>query len=148
VTSSLKRLLRYEERAQPQPGQPEESLLAGIPPDAPMDDVVLAVWNGSRFVAYDQWLAAAPIVTDETPLLEVRPNLSSETDCVVGICGGARIWLVKDGDRWLMFVGSRKARRRRRDFASPFIGHAIRTAERWYGRTADGWRAEGGGQEK
>jgi hypothetical protein len=148
VSSSLKRLLRYEERAKPPEGGREESLLAGIPPDAPMDDAVLAAWNGSRFVAYDKWLATAPIVTDDTPPSEARPNFPPGTDCVVGVCGGTRVWLVKDGDRWLMFAGSRKASGRRRDFASPFMGHAIRTAEQWYGPAADGWRAEGGGQEK
>jgi hypothetical protein len=148
VSSSLKRLLRYEERAEPAQGQSEGSLLAGIPLDAPMDDVVLAAWNGSRFVAYDKWLAAAPLVTEETPPPAAPPNFPSSMDCVAGVCGGTRVWLVKDGERWLMLVGSRKASGRRRDFASPFIGHAIRTAEHWYGPAADGWRAEGGGAEK
>ena len=43
----------------------------------------------------------------------------------------------KDGDRWLMFAGTQKSRRR--DFASPFLEHAIRTTEAWYGLAADGW---------
>src|ERR1039458_8327916 len=38
------------------------ALLEQIPPDAPMDAATLTVWNGERWVAYDRWLATAPIV--------------------------------------------------------------------------------------
>jgi hypothetical protein len=63
-------------------------------------------------------------------------------DCVAAYCGGTRVWLVRDGERWLMYTGSRKAAGRRRDFASPFLAHAMRTAEEWYGAPDGGWRAE------
>ena len=33
-------------------------------PDAPMDDAVITVWNGERFVAYQQWLASAPLAAN------------------------------------------------------------------------------------
>jgi hypothetical protein len=61
---------------------------------------------------------------------------------VVGDCT-LRVWLVRDGDRWQMFVSSRGPAGRRRDFASPYLEHTIRTAETWYGAPASGWRAEG-----
>ena len=134
------RLLR-ERQANPQP-EHQPSLLDQIPPDAPMDDATVTVWNGERFVAYEKWLATAPIIVEAR--LEDKSAIPADADCVAGECGGTRIWLVKDGERWLMYVGARKAGKRRRDFASPFLGHAIRTAEQWYGAPGGGWRAEKG----
>jgi hypothetical protein len=119
---------------------PQPSLLEQVPPDAPMDDAVITVWNGERFVAYQQWLATAPLAAAESEA--VNPTIPTEAGCVAANCGGTRIWLARDGDRWLMFVGTRKAGGRRKDFASPFLAHAMRTAEEWYGAAADGWREE------
>lgn len=111
------------------------------PPDAPTDDATLTVWNGERFLAYEKWLATAPLAIDEVQ----KPSVFQPgANCVTGTCGGVRIWVVRDGDRWLMFAGARSARGRRRDFASPFLSHAIRTAEGWYGAPAGGWREEEG----
>ena len=47
---ALRRLREQQEAAVREPMQP--SLLEQIPPDAPMDDATLTVWNGERFVAY------------------------------------------------------------------------------------------------
>jgi hypothetical protein len=47
-----------------------------------------------------------------------------------------------------MFAGSRTAGGRRKDFASPFMEHAMRTAELWYGPAANGWREENGMKER
>ncbi len=113
-----------------------------VPPHAPMDDATLTVWDGERFVAYDRWLATAPLVREEKP--EAKDAIPADATCVAGECGVAAVWLVRDGERWLMFVGSRKAGGRRRDFASPCLEHAILTAERWYGVPGSGWRAEKG----
>jgi len=52
-------------------------------------------------------------------------------------CGSTPVWLRKDGNRCLMLAGTQK--RRRGDFASPFLEHAIRTAEAWHGPAAGGW---------
>jgi hypothetical protein len=52
------------------------------------------------------------------------------------------IRLMKDGERWLMFTRPGSAWRRRKDFASPFLEHAVRTAEQWYGAPAEGWRLD------
>jgi hypothetical protein len=77
-----------------------------------------------------------------------RPSIPSDATRITAICGNTRIWLVRDCDRWLMFVGSRTAGGRRKDFASPFMEHSMRTAEFWYGTPANGWRAEESPKEK
>jgi hypothetical protein len=106
-----------------------------------MDDAMIVVWNGKRWMAYEPWLATAPLVREEPPAQSAR-TIPADAVCVAGVCGEQRIWLIKDGERWLLMVGSRKASGRRRDFASPFLAHAIRTAEAWYGAPRDGWRGE------
>jgi hypothetical protein len=139
------RLLRErQQQAQAVPKQHQSSLLEQIPADAPMDDATITVWNGERFVAYDKWLATAPIVREERRPEEANQSVPADATCVAGECGRTRIWLVKDGERWLMYVGSRKAGGRRRDFATPYVEHAIRTAEQWYGVPGGGWQSEKG----
>lgn len=109
--------------------------LANIPADAEMDDgIVLGCWNGERFVSWQKWLATAPIQRDPQP---VATPIPADARCVSATCGSTQIWLVRDGDRWLMFAGARTSRRR--DFASPFLSHAQRTAEAWYGPAKKGW---------
>lgn len=116
-------------------------VLAGVPPDAPMDDATLTVWNGNRFVAYETWLATAPIITGETPIA-ANPDIPADAKCVVADCCGTQISLVRDGDRWRMFAGLRKGRRLGRDFTSHSLAHAISTAEQWYGMPSRGWIPE------
>jgi len=77
-----------------------------------------------------------------------RPPIPPDAACVSANCGATRIWLVRDRDRWLMFAGSRAAGGRRKDFASPFLEHAMRTAEFWYGAPSTGWFADEGAKEK
>lgn len=110
------------------------------PPEAPYEDPAspIHVWAGEKWIAYDRWLATASIAQDATAQTVSLPD----ADCLVGECGAQRVWLVKEGERWLMFAGSRKPKGRRRDFASPYLAHAIRTAEQWYGAPAAGWHAE------
>lgn len=57
-------LRQYLEQTQ-QPREPD--LLAQIPADAQMDDATLTVWNGERFVAWDRWLATAPLIIEDAP---------------------------------------------------------------------------------
>jgi hypothetical protein len=116
-------------------------LLASIPPDAPMDDATITVWNGERWVDFEHWRYNRPVPLEDPPT-DAGPAIPVAAECVAGVCGERRICLIKDGERWLMVVGSRKASRRRKDFATPFLAHAIRTAEAWYGAPRDGWRAE------
>jgi hypothetical protein len=104
-----------------------------------MDDATICVWNGERFVDYEKWRAHVPVEADEEAPDPVAALADAQS--VQATCGATRVWLVKNGERWLMFAGSRKASGRRRDFASPYLAHAMRTAEQWYG-AADEWRAE------
>ena len=139
---ALRQLRDQQVQAAQEPEHPA-SLLEQIAADAPMDDSTLTVWDGERFVAYDTWQATAPLAMEEWQGTGM-PATPVDASCVASNCGGTRVWLVRDGDRWLMFAGSRSASSRRRDFASPFLAHAIRTAEQWYGAPAGGWRAEKG----
>ena len=133
------RRLREQQKAHIAAPECQPSLLDQVPPDAPVDDATLTVWNGERFVAYDTWLATAPIQCDGEP---DKPKYPADAKRMVSVCGNTRVRLVKDGERWLMFTRPRRKWRRRRDFASPFLDHAVRTAEQWYGAPAAGWRVE------
>ncbi len=98
------------------------------------------VWNGERFLPYDTWLPSAVCAMCEV----TAPAIPAEAARVVGDCGEVRVLLVQEPGRWLMYVrtGSRKRATRRNEFASPYLAHALQTAEAWYGVPADGWRAE------
>jgi hypothetical protein len=130
-----RRFREQKERPEAPASTDPATRLADIPADAEMDDgIVIGFWNGERFVAWEMWLATAPITVDPAPASPALP----EATAYRATCGDTPVWLRKDGDRWLMFAGTQKSRRR--DFASPFLEHAIRTAEAWYGRASDGWR--------
>ena len=138
-----------QERTTRIPGVPRPVTLVDIPADAPCEDeaATIHVWVDDKFVPYAKWIASSPISVESVPV--TNSSIPAEADCLVGDCS-VRIWLVRDGDRWLMFAGSRGSGSRRRDFASPFLGHAIRTAEFWYGAPANGWspdrKREGSGK--
>lgn len=127
-----------EDQEQPKRETPAGLTLADIPADAEMDDgIVIGFWNGERFVSWKKWLAKAPILRAES-----APALPEDARLVTAVCGNTRVWLVRDGDRWLMYAGSRHSRRR--DFASPYLAHAVRTAEAWYGPAVGGCQVEHG----
>ena len=137
--SDALRRLREEQEARIAAPECQPPLLDQIPLDAPMDDATLTVWNGERFVAYDSWLATTPIQCGAQP---AKPEYPTDATRMVSLCGSTRIRLVKDGERWLMFTRPGRSWRRTKDFASPFLEHAVRTAEQWYGAPAAGWRVE------
>lgn len=111
-----------------------------IPPDAPMEEgIVLGCWNGEAFVSWEKWLATAPIAVQSAGQKLCLPDGAR---CITAECGSTKVWLAKDGDRWLMYTNSRKASDRRKDFASPFLEHAVRTAEQWYGAPVGDWHEE------
>jgi hypothetical protein len=139
---SLEALREYRRRkAQATTGAPKAPLtLKDIPPDAPMEEgIVLGCWNGEAFVSWEKWLASTPIAAQPPA---PKPCLPDRVRCVTAECGSTQVWLVKDGDRWLMYENSRSSSARRKDFASPFLEHAIRTAEQWYGKPIEGWQVE------
>jgi hypothetical protein len=135
------RRVREEQENPTASSQASPAPLAAIPADAPMDYATITVWNGERWVDYERWCPSRPVAREDPPT-DAASAIPAEAVCVVGACGERRICLIKDGERWLLFVGSRKAGRRRKGFATPFLAHAIRTAETWYGAPSDGWRAE------
>jgi hypothetical protein len=63
---ALRRMRERQGQAQKDAANPP-SLLEQIPVDAPMDDTTLTVWNGERWVAWDRWLATAPLIRAEQP---------------------------------------------------------------------------------
>ena len=141
--AALRRARQIEE-------DPIGRLLSEIPADAEYEDEedpkgVIFVWFDGKFIPYGKWLARRPLSV-ESVTAQPAPIPATAT-CVAGVCGTTRVWLTRDGDHWSIYAGSRQAAGRRRDFSTPFLGHAIRTAEFWYGAPATGWRAEGGDAE-
>jgi hypothetical protein len=136
-TYSLAAWRKYrDEQEQPKREAPAGLTLADIPADAEIDNgIVIGFWNGERFVSWEKWLATAPIAREES-----SPALPEDARLVSAVCGKTRVWLARDGDRWLMYAGTRHSRRK--DFASPYLAHAVRTAEAWYGLADGGWRME------
>jgi hypothetical protein len=54
--------------------------------------------------------------------------------------GGTRVQLRNEQPwRWCMWVTTGGAWKRRKDFSSPFAGHACRAAEQWYGPPTIAW---------
>jgi hypothetical protein len=125
--------------------EPAESP-ADISGDAPMDGgIVLGCWNGERFVSFKRWLATAPLDAEaETVTRSGHTGGSSWS----AICGGHHILLTCEGDRWLMHVAAGSQTLRRKDFASPSLEHAQRTAEAWYGPVVSGWHPGGPNVQK
>jgi hypothetical protein len=112
-------------------GHPDTIQLKDIPADVPMDDATLTFWNGDKFESIDQW----PPYTQLPPEPRIDPNATR----LGATCGVTPVELRRDGGRWLMWVG--KPPWRRKDFASPFMEHAQRTAVAWYGEPTKDWQA-------
>ena len=72
-------LRRFREEEQQAEHHPHTDLLSQIPPDAPMDDATLTVWNGERWVAWEKWLATAPIIVDEPLQQETKAAPAADT---------------------------------------------------------------------
>ena len=116
-------------------------LCAAAPPDAEYEQPKKAihVWYEGRFIPYDTWLARGPVAIEEQP----PQSVSASATGAMAQCGATTVWLVQDGSRYLMYAGAKDAAHRRRDFASPYIEHAMLTAELWYGPAAGSWRLTG-----
>lgn len=94
-----------------------------------------------RFIPHKMWLATVHIERDPAPVKRVPDGMAS---CLIAVCGRTEVWLVNEAGTWRMFAytSDSSTRQRRPDFASPFLEHAIRTADLWYGPPADRWREE------
>jgi hypothetical protein len=73
---------------------------------------------------------AIPVEADARGI-EAEDNRSTSADFL----GGIHVQIRQEGSCWL--ISSK--RRRRRDFASPYLDHSRRTAEFWYGTPISGW---------
>lgn len=123
-----------KERKQKLP-QPEPDC-SEVPGDAATDGTPPAsICDGKRYTP-EEWIWHHVI---QVP---VKPEPDYKCSVHGADCGDTRVWIVKDGSRWLMYAGSRRADSRRTDFASPFLNHAMPTAEHGYGPPRDGWHAE------
>lgn len=94
-----------------------------------------SIFDGKRYTP-EEW------IWNHINVVPVEPKPDEKCPVHWADCGATRVWIVKDGSRWLMYVGSRQPDSRRTDFASPFLNHAIETAEYWYGLPRDGWHVE------
>jgi hypothetical protein len=73
----------------------------------------------------------------------------SETLTAACFRGNVRVEMRRSGaNRWYIWVGVGLGRLiRRTDSATPFLEHARRTAEHWYGEPIDGWKPVTNGKE-
>ena len=127
---SLEAWRRLKERQQnsrdPESGEPDSVASPGQPQPS-------GIFDGPRYTP-EEWIwnhiVQVPLEPDER--------------CPVhwADCGNTRVWIVNDGSRWLMYSGAHRSENRRKDFASPFLNHAMQTAEYWYDPPRDGWHAE------
>ena len=85
--SDALRLMRAQQGASTAAPECQPSLLEQVPPDAPMDDAILTVWNGERVVAYNSWLATAPIQCDEEP---AKPEYPTDADRIASLLSPSR----------------------------------------------------------
>jgi hypothetical protein len=111
-------------------GRADSVQLKDIPPDVEMDDATITFWNGEKFEDIANW----PPYTLIEPC---TPRIDPASIRVTALCGTTTVELRRDGSRWLMWVGTPP--RRRKDFATPFVEHAQRTAVFWYGEARSGW---------
>lgn len=95
-----------------------------------------SIFDGKRYTP-EEWVWYRCVSQNRT-----KPGPDETCPAHWADCGDTRVWIVKDGERWLMYAGSRQPDSRRKDFASPFRNHAMQTAEYWYGPPREGWQAE------
>ncbi len=94
-------------------------------------DLRLARWYRSREEAF----AGGPAQSERKP-----PEDEEKCTCA-DFPGGVRVTIQRQAGRWLMFEERYGKQVRRRDFASPFLGHSRMCAEHFYGEPlGEGWR--------
>ncbi len=109
---------------------------------APRQQPQASAGSEPRTIPWREWFATEGIEVDPAAA-EVTARQDDSAGVYTAVCRDAAVWLVRQGSRWVMFARSRRPECRRRDFASPSLDHAKRTAEAWYGPAPDGWRPEG-----
>jgi hypothetical protein len=70
-------------------------------------------------------------------------HLKEPERCAAEFPRNVRVELRRESpSRWSMYASNGGRANKRKDFASPFLEHAKRTAELWYGEPIDGWKEE------
>lgn len=118
---------------------PIDEVPAGAKYESPDD--VLHAWDGEKWIPWRKWQVTAATAHEKPGPETSRQAADADAGCLVGNCDGARIVLAQEGERCFIYVGALRPANRRKDFASPSLAHAIRTAEQWYGAPEAGWHA-------
>jgi hypothetical protein len=80
------------------------------------------------------------------PSLPPAPPVAAVEKTEALFADNLHIQLRQDGGgRWMIWFSHGAAWRRRKDFATPFLDHARRTAEHWFGAPVSEWHAPTGG---
>ncbi len=87
-------LRQFREQQALPPEQRQLSILEQIPADTPMDDAAITVWNGTRWIAWDKWLATAPLAREEGPLKPATKQARHEAPGLPekGSAGQEELW--------------------------------------------------------
>jgi hypothetical protein len=94
-------------------------------------DLRLARWFRTEEEAIDEYRPRAPAALAPEP-----------SACIAEFSGGVHVELRRESSsRWLMWEVKDGRRKRRPDFASPYLDHAKRTAAHWYGEPVSAWEA-------
>lgn len=104
----------------------------------------LAAWKECGFdLRVTNWFRSRE---EATSYAEGRIDVSVEAPAASNtwsavFSGGVQVELRSEHGRWLMWFAQDGKTERRRDFSSPSVEHAKRTAEHWFGTPVKGWSA-------
>jgi hypothetical protein len=103
----------------------------------------MAAWGRTPFdLRYVRWFRTEQEALDAYRPKPPVPPEPEPVACIADFSAGIQVELRTDGGhRWLMWELRDGGRIRRKDFASPFLDHAKRTAAHWLGEPTSDWRA-------
>lgn len=118
--------------------------------NSPYCAIDLSAWRGRPFdLARVRWYGSpekALKVGIEKPDHSEHHEAEDNRTCAT-FPGGIHVAIRRQGNsRWLMWVERHGIERRRKDFASPYLDHARRSAEHFYGIPAGVWVSPSSGE--
>ena len=101
----------------------------------------LPAWREKPFdLTLTRWYPRRPRRWRQVTAVEAPPPKPEDRRTCAVFAGGVQVTLrLEANSRWLMWVEHYGTRRRRKDFASPSLDHARRSAEHFYGVPVSGW---------
>jgi hypothetical protein len=104
--------------------------------------VNLAVWRRTPFdLRLNCWFRTEEEAIDEYRPKAPTPPAPEPAACVAQFAGDVQVELRRESSsRWLMWEVTGGRKRRRKDFASPYMEHAKRTTAYWYGEPEGDWQ--------